>query len=99
MGPTHKSGKSWGELVTLFDRYCDDVMSFAIGVHHTIAYPGQAGLFDNYSDYGVIFVIGVQHTIGKSRGELMTLFDRYWDDGVSAAIGVQHTMANPWAKW
>ena len=45
-GPTHKSGKSGGELVTLFDRYCDDVMSFAIGVHHTIAYPGQAGLFD-----------------------------------------------------
>ena len=35
MGPTHKGPKSGGELVTLFDSYCNDGVSAVIGVQHT----------------------------------------------------------------
>ena len=35
MGPTHKSGKSGGELVTLFGSDCDDGLNAVIGVQHT----------------------------------------------------------------
>ena len=34
-GPTHRGGKSGGELVTLFDSYSNDGLNAAIGVQHT----------------------------------------------------------------
>ena len=64
-------------------------------VHHTIAYPGQAGLFDNYSDDGVSAAIGVQHTmqwqiLGRN-GDLVTFLTVTVMMVVIADIGVQHT--------
>ena len=35
MGPTHRGGKSGGELVTLFGGYYYDGLNAAIGVQHT----------------------------------------------------------------
>ena len=49
-GPTHRDGKSGGDLVTLFDSYSYDGVIAAIGVQHTSPESG-GGLvthFDNW---------------------------------------------------
>ena len=62
--------------MTLFNNYCDDFVSAAIGVQHTS--PKSEGelvtLFVGYSYDGFNAAIGVQHTGPDSGGELMTLF-------------------------
>ena len=35
MGPTHRGGKSGGEVVTLFGSYSDNGVGAVIGVQHT----------------------------------------------------------------